>query len=277
MRALAPPTEFDGDAFRNAVGSSFSSPGGRWRAVAVCGRGGTAEVWHAIARDGREAAFKRLRPELQQRADLRDRLRREFELLRNVASSCLVRALEIIECDDGPALVLEYLPNGDLVSLVGTAPQHWLPALRSVLDALRTLHEHGLAHGDVKARNVLFAPDQSARLIDLTSARAVDAPALRSTAAYSLPAGMPATARAADCFAVAVLLYELTTGRLPYGADGPNRTDEFASPKSSANPSVARLAAAATAMLAAGGRLPQGLPWFADVIESVSASTHLTL
>ena len=274
MRALASPTEFDGDAFRNAVDSSFSSPGGRWRAVAVCGRGGTAEVWHAIARDGREAAFKRLRPELRPRADLRDRLRREFELLRNVTSRCLVRALEIIECDDGPVLVLEYLPNGDLVSLVGTAPQHWLPALRSVVDALRTLHEHGLAHGDVKARNVLFAADQSARLIDLTSARAVDAPAFRTTAAYGLPAGMPATARAVDCFAVAVLLYELTTGRLPYGA---NRTDEFASPKSSANPSVARLAAAATAMLAAGGRLPQGLSCFADVIESVSASTHLTL
>jgi hypothetical protein len=70
---------------------------------------------------------------------------------------------------------------------------------------------------------------------------------------------------------LAVLLYELTTGRLPYGEDGPVRTHEFGSLESPANPPAARLHAAATAMLAVGGDLPQGLSYLADVIESVSA------
>jgi serine/threonine protein kinase len=273
MRALASPTEFDGDAFRNAVGSSFSSldGDGRWRPVALYGRGGTAEVWHAVARDGREAAFKRLRPEFRQRADLRDRLRREFEVLRSVASPCLVRALEIIECDDGPALVLEYLPNGDLVSLLGLPVRHWLPALRDVAAALDALHAHGVAHGDLKARNVLFGADHEARVIDLTAARALDERAVGATAAYAVPAAMHASARAADAFAFATLVFELVTGRLPYGSCGAVQVRDVRPAPWPVEPAARRLLSAALATLEAGGG-PQGLSPIADVIESVSAT-----
>jgi serine/threonine protein kinase len=238
----------------------------------LCGRGGTAEVWHAEAPDGREAALKRLRPELRPHAAARELLRGEFALLRVLASPALVKPLELLEHDDGPSLVLEYLPNGDLVSLLGTPARRWLAALRTAAAALRDLHSYGVAHGDVKARNVLFAPDQTARLVDLTSARAVDSPAARSTAAYGLPAGREATAREADCFAFAVLLHELGTAQLPYGAAGPTRLDDLRPAAPPVDPQAARLVAAAKPMLAAGGALPQGLSYFTDVIESVSAT-----
>jgi eukaryotic-like serine/threonine-protein kinase len=172
MRALAPPTEFDGGGTGNVVASTFSSQrvsGGDWRVIALRGSGGTAEVWHAEAHDGREAALKRLKPELRRRADARARLRGEFDLLQRIASSSLVKPLELVEYDDGPALALEYLPNGDLVSLVGAPARHWLPALRVVVAALTDLHAHGVAHGDLKARNVLFARDQTARVVDLSA------------------------------------------------------------------------------------------------------------
>ena len=178
MRALAPATEFEGDAIGTVVDSDSSSPNGRngWRAIALCGSGGTAEVWHAVAPDGREAALKRLKPELRQSAQACDRLRREYALLQRVASPHLVRPLELVERDADPELALEFLPHGDLVSLLGAPVRHWLPAMRGVVAALADLHEHGAAHGDVKARNVMFAVDHGARLIDLTSARAFDAP-----------------------------------------------------------------------------------------------------
>jgi serine/threonine protein kinase len=225
-----------------------------------------------VACDGREAALKILRPEGRQRRDVRARLRGEFAVLRAVASPALVTPLELVELDDGPALALEYLPNGDLVSLLGAPARHWLAALRAVLAALTDLHAYGVAHGDLKARNVLFARDQSARVIDLTAARTLDAPAARSTPAYSLPAGMPASARAADCFAFAVLMHELATAQLPYGVEGPTTLGEIRPATAPLDPRAARLAAAARPMLMAGGGLPQqGLSYFAAVIESVGA------
>jgi serine/threonine protein kinase len=183
-----------------------------------------------------------------------------------------VGPLGLAERDDGPELALEYLPNGDLVSLLGAEPRHWLPALRNVIAALTSLHERGIAHGDVKARNVLFAADYSARLIDLLMARPTDAPAVRGTPAYSLPAGCRATAQAADCFALAVLLYELVTARLPYGTEGARRTADWqpvAAPKDAA---AAVLLAAATSALEGAGGPPRGLSYLADVIESVGAA-----
>ena len=276
MRALAPPTEFDGGGIGNVVASTFSprrASGGDWQVIALCGRGGTAEVWHVQAHDGREAALKRLKPELRQRAGAPARLRGEFALLQRIASSSLVTPLELVEYEDGPALALEYLPNGDLVSLVGAPARHWLPALRVVVAALTDLHAHGTAHGDLKARNVLFARDQTARVVDLSAARAVDAPAIGSTAAYSVPAGMSATARDADCFALAVLVHELATGQLPYGDERPAKPAVIRPAAVPLDPQAARLAAAAKQMLeAAGSLLPQGLSYFSDVIESVGAA-----
>jgi serine/threonine protein kinase len=225
-----------------------------------------------VAPDGREAALKRLKPALAQREDLRERLRGELTLLETIGSAALVTPLGLVEDRDGPGLILEYLPNGDLVSLLGAPVRNWLPALRTVLAALVDLHAHGLAHGDLKARNVLFARDQSARVVDLLAARPLDAPAARSTAAYGLPATMQATARAADCFAFAVLIHELATARLPYGENGGTDLGASEPVKRSLEPAAAQLVAAAQPMLTSGGGLPQGLSYFADVIESVSAA-----
>lgn len=225
-----------------------------------------------MAPDGREAALKRIRPELRAgHPGADDCLRREHELLRGIASPHLVRPLELVAHEGALALALEYLPNGDLVSLVGAPAKDWLKALHGVVAALMALHAQGLAHGDVKPRNVLFAKDESVRLIDLTSARPAAVPAVRATPAYGLPPGTEATARQADCFALAALIYELVTARLPYGTAGPRHVGDFRPAARPADPAAAALLTAATGVLEAGGSLPQGLSHFADVIESVGS------
>ena len=264
MRARALATESDGGAIGNVFGG--------WRPVALVGRGGTAEVWRAIDDEGREAALKILKPELRRHAGASKILRHEYELLRTVASPHLVVPLGLVEHDGTPALALEYLGQGDLVPLLGGHPRHWLPAFRTVLAALGDLHRRGIAHGDVKARNVLFAPDGRARVVDLTSARPLSAPASRTTAAYSTPAHAQPRGRDADYFAVAALLYELLTGRLPFGAEGQQRLPLEPPTVPCTDPGAEQLLAAAMAALRAGGRVGQGLSYFADVIESVDAA-----
>src|SRR6187401_2810990 len=63
MRTQALATEFDFTAVDSPNGVNL----GNWRAVELLGSGGTAEVWRAVAPDGREAALKLVKRELRRR------------------------------------------------------------------------------------------------------------------------------------------------------------------------------------------------------------------
>jgi serine/threonine protein kinase len=265
MRTQAPVTESEAQAIGTFVDWPNGESLGSWHAIAPLGRGGTAEIWHAVSSDGREAALKLAKRELRRHRCANAVIRHEHGVLSAVGSPHLVEPYELFEHDGAAVLVLEYLPHGDLVPLLGAPPQQWLPAFRAVVCALLDLEHHGLAHGDVKARNVLFAADGSARLADLTSARPLDAPAVATTAAYSLPARSGSSARDADCFALATLLFELAAGELPYGESGSSGNGaELAKP---AVPEAASLLVTATEALRARGRV-QGLSYFSDALES---------
>jgi serine/threonine protein kinase len=270
MRQQASAKGFEARAIGTVVDWPNAELLASWRPTALLGRGGMAEVWHVLSADGREAALKVPKPERRHDVAAHEVLRREHAVLRAVASPRIVQPYELLESDAGVALVLEYLPHGDLVSLLGAPPRSWLPAFRTTVAALVDLERHGLAHADLKASNVLFAADGSARLADLASARSLAAPAAVTTAAYGLPKGRSREAREADCFALAALLFELVTGRLPYGREGANgRAAVLAAVTTPADPVAMRLLAAATAALRAEGRV-EGLSYFCNVIESVA-------
>ncbi len=267
MRTQALVTESDARAIGTFVDWPNGESLGSWHAVAPLGRGGTAEIWHAVGPDGREAALKLAKRELRKHPAANAPIRHEHDVLSAVGSPHLVEPYGLIEHDGAAVLVLEYLPHGDLVPLLGAPPRQWLPALRAVIGALADLERHGFAHGDVKARNVLFAADGSARLADLAFARPLDAPAAATTAAYSLPAQRGFSAREADCFALAALLFELVAGRLPYGEGGLFDSAAELAPATPGGPETAGLLAAAAAALHARGRV-RGLSYFSDALES---------
>ena len=236
---------------------------GRWRLHELLGAGGNARVWRAVDGAGSVAALK------IPNAQASSLLRHEHSLLAQLEHPNVVGTFGIATSQGRDGLTLEYLPNGDFVSLAGGPPRYWLSALRGVLSALRELHGRGVAHCDVKARNVLFAADGSPRVIDFATARGIDAPLRRSVAtAACTPAGVSASGRIADCFAFAALVYELVTGRLPYGPHGARWLGEAPYGDVPSGADAAALAALATDVLQAGGHVADGLSVFADGIES---------
>ncbi|MFP9191780.1 RIO1 family regulatory kinase/ATPase [Natronosalvus vescus] len=90
------------------------------------------------------------------------------------------RPIDAFEVNGLGVLVLEYLPAfRTLDELEDGELLEYAPTL---FDMLETLHDHGLAHGDLRAENVLLR-DGELYFIDATS---VDADRISETAAYDL-------------------------------------------------------------------------------------------
>jgi serine/threonine protein kinase len=224
-----------------------------WQLGDLLGRGSSAEVWLATDDGGSTFALKSVRPELRARAGARRLLRREREHLAAARHPSIVRCFGLTSIGGVEALVLEYLEGGDLVSLLGSAPRHWLPALRDVYRALVHLHGVGLVHGDIKARNVLFDGRGRARLIDFAAAREPDA---------GFTDGSRWT-RAGECVAFAELVWELLAGGMRTGG-----SSERPMLAPGVDASLRPLARVAEATLRARGAGSGSLSAFEDVIES---------
>ncbi len=133
-----------------------------------------------------------------------------------------------------PFIVMELVEGGSLqdLKLAGDPRLDDLSEItriaRQICAALAHAHGHGIVHRDLKPENVLLTPDGQAKLSDFGLARSV-ASRLTSegtiigTVFYLAPelALRQTFDGRADLYALGVMLYELTTGRLPFAADDP--------------------------------------------------------
>jgi serine/threonine protein kinase len=233
------------------------------------------EVWRGIDAQGRTVAVKLAGHTIGGGAAVR-RLRAEYGMLARFAHPSIVRPIACVDEPSRVALVTEYLPGGDLVSLARAAPRHWAGAAIAVLGALAWLHSKGIVHRDVKARNVMFDAAGRARLIDFGSAAPVGGPRHEAgtTSAHSY-ASSGVIAAADDVYAFAVLLYELMAGALPFPPESRDRATAVSPPLPPAWRGRASLAALEALVLqsleAPDGAQIGSLSAYRDGIESVLA------
>jgi len=130
-----------------------------------------------------------------------------------------------------PYLVLEWIEGENLERIVRRAP---LPADEvarlgaAVADALHSVHRQDAIHHDLKPENVIIRPSGEAVLIDFGMAHHARLPDLLAeqkrhaggSAPYVSPeqvSGNRSDLRS-DLFALGVILYEMATGKLPFGS-----------------------------------------------------------
>ncbi|WP_435318146.1 RIO1 family regulatory kinase/ATPase domain-containing protein [Haloarchaeobius sp. TZWSO28] len=115
--------------------------------------------------------------------------------------------VESFGVDDLGVLVLEYLPSFRTLDDVG--PSEATALAESLFQVLRELHDHGLAHGDLRAENVLVV-DGEVYFIDATSVRQEG---LAGARAYDLACAMAVLTpmlHARDTVRIAASVYPTT-------------------------------------------------------------------
>ena len=208
------------------------------------GRGATGTVWRARQREtagaeaavagqpGETVAIKVLKEELASDPDIVMRFLRERSVLLRLTHPNIVRVRDLVVEGDLLALVMDLVEGPDLhrylrengpFSPVGAA---LLTA--QIADALAASHADGVVHRDLKPANVLLMQNggqMHPMLTDFGIARLADSPGLTrthefvGTPAYVAPEGAegrPQTS-AVDIYGAGILMYELVTGRPPFG------------------------------------------------------------
>ncbi|MDB5911470.1 MAG: bifunctional protein-serine/threonine kinase/phosphatase [Ramlibacter sp.] len=163
-----------------------------------------------------------------------ERLLLEEWVARRVDSPHLLKAWPSARPRQHLYAAMEYVAGSTLSQWLLDHPRPQLEAVRGIVDqmaaGLRTLHRAEMVHQDLRPDNVMIDANGTAIIIDFGATRVagileLDAtrapPDLPGTAQYMAPehflgaGGTPA----ADQFSLAVIAYQLLTGRLPYGME----------------------------------------------------------
>jgi tetratricopeptide (TPR) repeat protein len=218
------------------VRSGVIAPGAllreRYRLDSEIGRGGMGIVYRATDLElMREVAVKVL-PETLSSPDARQRLMREARAAAALNHPHIVAVHDVGEAEGVPFFVMELVHGPSLSQSRPAEISRIVSIARQICDALDHAHANNIVHRDLKPENVLMSTVSqtgSVKLADLGlalpsyAARISRAGVIVGTAAYMAPEqalGQQVDGRT-DLYALGVLLYELTTGRVPFKGDDP--------------------------------------------------------
>jgi hypothetical protein len=204
---------------------------GPYRVVRQLGAGGMGAVYLATdTRLGRKIALKVMLPRYAANPAAKERFLREARAAAQVSHDNVVTVYEADERGGVPYIAMQLLQGYPLDEYLrkkgGPGLAQILRIARETAAGLAAAHALGLVHRDIKPGNLwLEAPHGRVKVLDFGLAKPVDADVelTRSGAVVGTPAYMsPEQARGqkvdarADLFSLGVVLYRLTTGRLPF-------------------------------------------------------------
>jgi hypothetical protein len=149
-------------------------------------------------------------------SELNGELLDHYQILDQIGQGGMATVYRAVDKRDGSEVAIKVLEEN--VRWVG-----------EISEALGFAHDHGVIHRDVKPSNVIISESGSAQLTDFGLARVVEGHSsltgsmLMGTPAYISPEqgkGEDLDPRS-DQYSLGVILYEMSTGRLPFDSEAP--------------------------------------------------------
>jgi eukaryotic-like serine/threonine-protein kinase len=214
---------------------------GAYKIGRLLGVGGMGEVYQAEdTRLGRTVAVKVLPTELAQDKDRLHRFIREARAASAINHANVAHIYDIGESGGCHFIVMEYVEGQSLAQKRSGQPLELGEILdigSQAADALAEAHEKGITHRDIKSANLMITPKGRVKVLDFGLAKITRTEgegvgsevstslhtsegAVMGTLSYMSPEqvlGKELDART-DLFSLGVVLYEMTTGRLPFSA-----------------------------------------------------------
>lgn len=219
---------------------------GQFRILQKIGTGGMGSVYKAAQPAmNRTVAIKILHPKLAGRKDLTSRFRREARAMSQLTHPNTVKVFMYGELEEDGLLyiVMEYLDGRNLNQTVrkqGPMPmERAIPILVQVCHALNEAHGMGIVHRDMKPENIFLCSQGGMtdfpKVLDFGLAKVTERQMqpgsviltqegmVFGTPEFMSPEqaqGKTLDARS-DIYSLAVILYEVLTGKLPFSAKTP--------------------------------------------------------
>ena len=205
----------------------------RYEILEVIGTGGMAVVYKARChRLNRLVAIKILKDEFSGDEEFRRRFRAEGEAVAMLSHPNIVQVYDVSSSPSCNFIVMELIDGISLKQYMQVkGVLNWKETLHfsmQIAEGLEHAHSRGIIHRDIKPHNVMVLKNGSVKVMDFGIARVMSkSSTLTKEALGSVHYISPEQAKGSytdnrsDLYSLAVVMYEMMTGRPPYDGESP--------------------------------------------------------